>query len=221
MPIKKIPDYYDTYWETGHHGGAMQGYFQNMLRWMDRELPTDLNFESILEAGCGAASFTKHLAKRCKYISACDLSAGQIEANRAAYPDTNFFVQDLSKPIGEKDKTFDALWCSEVLEHLFDPAYAVKEFHRVLKPDGRLLITVPYHGRVKNVLIALFKWDEHFAADNPHIRFFTIKMLMRLVEKAGFHSIRTETCGMNKPLRDIFIPTNILLSARKISSVVS
>ena len=34
---------------------------------------------------------------------------------------------------------------------------------------GRLLVTVPYHGRFKDVLIALFKWDEHFTPTNPHI----------------------------------------------------
>lgn len=42
------------------------------------------------------------------------------------------------------DETFDVVVCTEVLEHLiFDPAFAMNEMNRVLKRDGRALITVP------------------------------------------------------------------------------
>jgi predicted SAM-dependent methyltransferase len=105
--------------------------------------------------------------------------------------------------------------CSEVLEHLFDPGFALREMQRVMAPGGRLLATVPYHGMVKDVLIALFKWDEHFVPTNPHIRFFTRKTLSQLAASAGFDQVQTTTCGMNRPLRDLIVATNILLTARK------
>ena len=76
-------------------------------------------------------------------------------------------------------------------------------------------MTVPYHGMFKDVLIALFKWDEHFSPTNPHIRFFTRKTLSQLAAAAGFVEIKATTCGMNRPLRDLFVATNILLSATK------
>jgi SAM-dependent methyltransferase len=213
--MSKSSDYYEEFWKIGGHGGEIQGYFKNMLRWLDRELPLEQPLEHILEAGCGGGAFTPHLAKRAAHMRACDISATQIAANCKAWPDISFFVQDLGKPVAAASGTFDAVWCSEVLEHLFDPAFALNEFYRVLKPGGNLLITVPYHGLLKNVMIALFKWNEHFAPNGPHIRFFTVKMITRLVKKAGFRNIHAETCGMNKPLRDLLIPTNILLTAKK------
>ena len=85
----------------------------------------------------------------------------------------------------------------------------------MLRPNGRLFVTVPFHGRFKDVMIALFKWDEHFSPTNPHIRFFTRRTLTQLTAAAGFVGIKTGTCGMNKPWRDLFIPTNILLEGRK------
>ena len=78
-----------------------------------------------------------------------------------------------------------------------------------------MLVTVPYHGVFKDILIALFKWDEHFSPTNPHIRFFTRKTLSQLAASAGFVGVETRTCGMNQPVRDLFVATNILLTARK------
>jgi len=205
----------EKYWKILNRDDTAQGGFKNMIRWLDRELPPDQPFEYVLEAGCNRAAFTPHLARRTGHLRACDISPNRIAANCKVYPDVSFFVQDLSDPIAAESKTFDALWCSDELAHLRDPAYAINEFYRVLKPGGRLLITVPYHGLLKNIRIALFNWNEHFAADNPHIRFFTVKMLAGLVKKAGFRNIQVETCGRNKPLRDLFIPAHILLSAKK------
>jgi hypothetical protein len=67
----------------------------------------------------------------------------------------------------------------------------------------------------KNLCIALFKWDHHFDPEYPHIRFFTHNTLGNLARKAGFAEIEVATCGMGKPLRDLLIPTNLLLRARK------
>ena len=52
-------------------------------------------------------------------------------------------VSDITN-IPEPDLSFDAIMCVEVFEHLPDPIAAIKEFSRLLKPDGSLLITAPF-----------------------------------------------------------------------------
>jgi SAM-dependent methyltransferase len=42
-----------------------------------------------------------------------------------------------------QNSTFDSVLCTEVLEHIFDPLAALREMHRVTKPGGTLLLTVP------------------------------------------------------------------------------
>jgi ubiquinone/menaquinone biosynthesis C-methylase UbiE len=177
-----------------------------------RDIPKDA---SILEVGCGDGSFTKSLAEYSWDVTAVDISAAQIEQNARAYPEVRFLQHDVAQPLPFADDSFHVIWCSEVLEHLFDPGFALREMHRVMTPGGTLLVTVPYHGLFKDVCIALFKWDEHFTPTNPHIRFFTRNTLSQLAAGAGFVDLETSTCGMNKMMRDLFIATNILLKAGK------
>jgi ubiquinone/menaquinone biosynthesis C-methylase UbiE len=215
--IQQQKDYYEKYWSAGQtqYSGDNQGYAANLRHWMHAQmlgLPGDA---AILEVGCGDASFTRSLGTYSSRVTAIDLSASQIERNARAHPEIKFLQHDVAQPLPFADAAFDVIWCSEVLEHLFDPGFALREMQRVLAPGGQLLVTVPYHGVIKDVLIALFKWDEHFAPGNPHIRFFTRRSLSKLAASSGLVEIKTTTCGMNKPLRDLIVATNILLKARK------
>ena len=215
--VQQQKDYYEEYWTSGHarYSGDKQGYAANLRNWMHAQLRDLPGNAAILEVGCGDGSFTRNLAEHSPRVTAVDISASQIERNARAHPEIRFLQHDAAQPFPFANAAFDVAWCSEVLEHLFDPGFAVREMQRVLAPGGRLLVTVPYHGVFKDVLIALFNWDEHFAPGNPHIRFFTRKTLSQLAESAEFVEIRTTTCGMNRPLRDLFVATNILLTARK------
>jgi ubiquinone/menaquinone biosynthesis C-methylase UbiE len=215
--IPQQQNYYEKYWTAGREqfSGNNQGYAENLRRWMGAELSGLRPDAPVLEVGCGDGSFTRSLATHSSRVTAVDISVSQIARNAVALPQITFLQHDLALPMPFANGTFEAIWCSEVLEHLFDPGLALREMHRVLAVGGRLLVTVPYHGLFKDVLIALFKWDEHFSPTNPHIRFFTRKTLSQLAGAAGFVEIKTGTCGMNRPLRDLLISTNILLTARK------
>jgi SAM-dependent methyltransferase len=219
--VPPIKGYYESYWATGKqtYSGSQQGYAANFRRWMAAELRDLPPHAPVLEVGCGDAAFTTELLKYSSAVTAIDLSAGQIAENAGRFPTINFLQHDVSAQLPFADAEFEVIWCSEVLEHLFDPAFALREMHRVLQPGGRLLVTVPYHGGLKNVLIALFKWDEHFTPSNPHLRFFTKRTLARIAGAAGFRSIRLKTCGMGRPLRDLAVPTNILLRATREAAV--
>lgn len=86
------------------------------------------------------------------------------------------------------DASFDGVLCNQVLEHVFEPTAFLSEIHRVLRPGGRLLLTVP------------FVWDEH---EQPcdYAR-YTSFGLRHLLEGGGF--ILREQRKVNADARVIF-----------------
>jgi SAM-dependent methyltransferase len=74
-----------------------------------------------------------------------------------------------------EDATFDAALATQVLEHVPDPVLVLREMHRVLRPGGRVLITVP------------FIWEEH---ERPFdFQRFSSAGVAHVLESAGFSGI--------------------------------
>lgn len=91
---------------------------------------------SILDAGAGESVYKK-LFCHCNY-KAIDLAVGESRWN---YANLDYVGPLHEMPI--EDGMFDAVLCTQVLEHLEWPRESVKEMHRVLKPGGKLYMTVP------------------------------------------------------------------------------
>jgi len=67
-----------------------------------------------------------------------------------------------------------------------------------LKPKGCLIITTPYHGYIKNLVLALSgKMDNHFHVlwDGGHIKFFSVKTLTALLKTEGFTDLHFNFAG--------------------------
>ena len=85
------------------------------------------------------------------------------------------------KHIPFPDESFDALFCGEVLEHVFDPELVLPEIRRVLKRGATALLTVP------------FCWNEHETPfDYARYSTFGIKYLL---EKHGFEVLEVQRSG--------------------------
>jgi len=107
----------------------------------------------------------------------------------------NAIVHDLNEPAPFPNDSFDVAICFEVLEHLFRPDVTLRDIHRVLKPAGIALITVPNVVYLPNRLLfflGLFNPGGSPVTSlrepwrDPHIRFFTRVSLLRLLKEVGF-----------------------------------
>ena len=188
---------------------------EHLRQWMHeglRELPPD---SAILAVGCEEALLTPALAEYSADVTVLDTSGAQMGLLARRFPEISFLQHEPANPLPFAHDTFDAIWCCEFLDRTFAPAAVLREMHRVLAPGGRLLVTVPDHGAVRNVLIALFKWDEHFSPSNPRIRYFTKHTLAKLTRQAGFTGIRTATGGAVRRIAGELVPRSLMLRAKK------
>jgi SAM-dependent methyltransferase len=142
--------------------------------------------DRVLDLGCGAGRFLAGLDN----AVGVEIAEHAAERARRNVPgaDVRLLEPDGSLPLGHGE--IDLVWCSEVLEHIADVAHALLEIRRVLKPDGRVLITVPYHGRIQAAGIALTRFDRHFDPLGQHLRFFTRSSLRHTLEFAGFTRVQ-------------------------------
>lgn len=96
----------------------------------------------ILDVGCGNSPFRPLLNPATTEYQGIDVQ----EAASFGYrnPDTVYYD---GKVIPFPDHSFDAILCTEVLEHVAEPAETIREMHRVLKPGGMAIITIPWSAR--------------------------------------------------------------------------
>ncbi|MEV5896955.1 class I SAM-dependent methyltransferase [Nonomuraea fuscirosea] len=109
------------------------------------ELAGDVAGRRILDAGCGSGPLFAELRDRGAVVTGVDASAGMLElARKRLGPDADLRVADLAAPLPFPDDTFDDVTASLVLHYLKDWGPTLAELRRVLKPGGRLLVSVDH-----------------------------------------------------------------------------
>lgn len=154
----------------------------------------------ILDLGCGNGAVARELLQTGYDVYGVDASETGIFQARTEWPD-RFFVHDLSRgvlPPELRGIPFRSVISTEVIEHLYDPRALIRTAHGVLRSDGRLILSTPYHGYLKNLTLALTgKLDSHFTVlwDGGHIKFFSYKTLRKMLEEGGFKPFRFGGAG--------------------------
>lgn len=99
---------------------------------------------NILDVGCGNGVISRHLGQFGYNVLGIDISEKTIEVARSKnkLPNVRFEVISAEDLIAQGQQ-FDAVICSEVLEHLHQPGILLKTLYKSLKDEGTLVVTVP------------------------------------------------------------------------------
>ena len=122
----------------------------------------------ILDVGCGTKPY-RELFNCTEYVG-LEIDSEQNRKSKQA----DYYYDGLTFPFD--NASFDGVICNQVLEHVFTPDSFLLEINRVLKDNGKLLLTVP------------FVWDEH---EQPYdFARYSSFGLKSLLEKSGFEVIQ-------------------------------
>ena len=158
----------------------------------------NLNNKKVLDIGSAWGEFLIHFGPDSKGIEVMPESVKFSQAIGLNVDEYNF--EDEWR---EESKYFDAIWCSNVLEHVVAPHLLLRRFHDALKPNGLIFIRVPTIPsnwiclKLNRLLLGFLGYE---AAQ--HINAFTRRTIEFTIERAGFKIIES----------NIFFPQNQILN---------
>lgn len=146
------------------------------------------NVDTLVDIGCDIPP--KFLNR---YKSRITKGIGIDEVIEAHQEDNlSFIKQTITKKVNIPDKTADAVTLLAVLEHMKYPKEIIEETHRILKPGGRVLITVPSPRcePLLNMLAPIGLVRESMI--DQHENYFTHEVLRKLLLDAGYNEVLVE-----------------------------
>ncbi|HEY0075802.1 MAG TPA: class I SAM-dependent methyltransferase [Abditibacteriaceae bacterium] len=115
-----------------------------------------------LDVGCREGDQTRWLERRGYKVTSIDIEQSFERC----------IVMDAERGLDFANESFDLVWCSEVIEHLKDPAFFRDEAMRVLKPGGRLVLTTPNSAFWFYPLMSLVGQTPQSLQNSTHKQFF-------------------------------------------------
>ncbi len=187
-------------WELKYTKRCFRGRAQAFLSLLDPGLHCD---QAWLDAGCGTGVLARELSSRGLSVTGVDASRKMIdEANRltprsdgAMAREPVFDLVDTVEHLDFPGSSFDGIVCSSVVEYLKNPVEAIVQFHRILKPGGVLLVSVPNRTspvrsaqRVLHLVSSCFKtpWPAYLTFSNHS---YTRRTFSNLLRDCGFEVV--------------------------------
>jgi 2-polyprenyl-3-methyl-5-hydroxy-6-metoxy-1,4-benzoquinol methylase len=141
----------------------------------------------VLEFGAGTASLLRML--RGAGFAGCVTAADILPRPADLATDISWIETDLNEPLPIGDRSFDAIISTEVIEHLENPRAAFRDFGRLLRPGGQLILTTPNQESVRSLLSLLVRghYVDFLDSSYPaHITPLVQLDFFRLCAEAGF-----------------------------------
>ncbi|MBA2716928.1 MAG: methyltransferase domain-containing protein [Propionibacteriales bacterium] len=136
-------DHYDSFAQSYSRDNESGLFCAHYERPAMIELARDVHGRRVLDAGCGSGPLSEALRARGAIVTGFDSSPVMVElARKRLGEDADLQVADISLPLPFSDGAFDDVVVSLVLHYLQDWTAPLSELRRVLKPGGRLLLSV-------------------------------------------------------------------------------
>jgi 2-polyprenyl-3-methyl-5-hydroxy-6-metoxy-1,4-benzoquinol methylase len=173
-----------------------KGYYSLERTDMVRELPRPLG--RVLDVGCGEGGTGRALrAAGASEVWGVEVMLEAAQRAHATLDGVICAPVEEALASGALPGPFDTICCYDVLEHLVDPPAVLMSLRDVAAPGGRLHISIPNARHLSLVLDLLlrgtFGYSEYGHRDRTHLRWYTRRDLIAMVDAAGWMTQSTRS----------------------------
>lgn len=146
---------------------------------------------SALDIGCGAGNFGRLLKTQ------FGAEVWGIEPDKKSATIAESVLDKVINDVFDEgslkklDRKFDVIFFNDVLEHVPDPDWTLRNCHKLLTPDGVIVASLPnmrFYTLINELLFEQdFKYQDSGIMDKTHLRFFTKKSMIRLFNENGYN----------------------------------
>lgn len=157
----------------------------------------------VLDMGCDTGQHSIDISKKVKKVIAFDsnelaINVAEKRANENKLKNIKFEIQNSEKQFYYKANYFTAILCLDVLEHLKNETLALKEIKRILKPKGKLFLSIP------NINTSWKKAQKSaglfYFSDTDHKREYTLEQIKKLCKDFKFEIKFIKPITLDTPL---------------------
>lgn len=153
----------------------------------------------VFDLGCGNGAVAARLERAGYSLTGVDPSEEGIRRAHEHHPNLDLYVRSAYDNLADEFGQFPVVISLEVVEHVYRPREYANTLYNLASSGGRAIISTPYHGYLKNLLIAL-KGGWGTTHYNPlwrggHIKIWNQKTLAELLEGVGFSEMNVRRVG--------------------------
>ncbi len=183
----------------------MRDYYEELWRDLPEELtPPDRELrvafmgdhvgegDRVLDLGCGDGWMAAEMTARGATVIGVEVAFAALARARARHPELDVRHVEIDGPLPLPDTSVDVVWASEVIEHVGDTARWLSEVRRVLRPQGRLLVTTPNHSRLRLLVAGIELYSEPLG---DHLHLYSESSLRTVLADFDFAEIEIGRVG--------------------------
>ena len=167
-----------------------------ILQWIEQERPAE-----VLEIGTATGYLSSEMVKLGCSVTGVEQDREMAEI--AKQHCRELIVSDVEKLDFTRLGKYDAIVFGDVLEHLRNPREILQRVNSLLKPGGKVLMSLPNVANIwvrLNLLFGRFNYSRVGILDETHLRFFTLQTMKQLAADSGLDVISVNATPIPLPV---------------------
>lgn len=169
--------------------------------------------QNLLDLGCGAGHMTKFIGNHIGASNFYAVEKNLDDVNKAREKGVRVWTGDMDgSTLPYLDSSIDVIYAGEIIEHLVNTETFLNEIYRIIKSEGKVLLSTPNLAWWLNRLVLFFGYQPYHTEVSPlhaklgklkavdesqgHLRIFTLKSLKDILHLTGFKII--DVCGASR-----------------------